>query len=554
MTTMMRGFLFLMTITCTGILPAQNCPQLLGAASTPAQAWGIAVSGNYAYLADKEAGLLVYDVSVPTAPVRVAAVATPDAAEDVAVAGSYAYVADNMSGLLVYNISNPAAPALVSNVNMMDGDYVYYVFISGHYAYATGSSTVYVIDILNPPAPVMVGSLAAPGYTHNCAIKGNILYVAAHNYGVLIVDVSNPSSPSTAGTITGFTIAHGIAVSGNYLYVVDYWISTLHVFDISTPTSPEPLAVVSTVSTPSQVAVSGALALVAVQNTTGNGALQIFNIADNSAPFQAGIAGTSYSEDVVAAGTRAFVADGNAGMKVFDFSACSGPPGSQYFIPAAAKIAGGSGTNWMTDVVLHNPGTAAVTAALYYLVSGGDNSGAAAHSVTVNAAASLKLPDIVGSLFGMGGTSGAIRIVASAPLLIGSRTYNDQGASGTYGQSIDGLSADTAFGTLNQPHLIQLAKNAAYRTNMGFVNTTAASLTLNVYLYSGADSSQIGSRSIPLAAYEHVQENNIIQDLTAADVDDAYAVITTQTNGSRYFAYASVVDNRTGDPTYIPAR
>ncbi len=54
----------------------------------------VAVSGGYAYVADgSSAGLRVIDVSVPSAPVEVGFVDTPGIAGGVAVSGDYAYVA-----------------------------------------------------------------------------------------------------------------------------------------------------------------------------------------------------------------------------------------------------------------------------------------------------------------------------------------------------------------------------------------------------------------------------------------------------------------------------
>ncbi|MEW6338599.1 MAG: hypothetical protein ACOY3Y_04220 [Acidobacteriota bacterium] len=42
--------------------------------------------------------------------------------------------------------------------------------------------------------------------------------------------------------------------------------------------------------------------------------------------------------------------------------------------------------------------------------------------------------------------------------------------------------------------------------------------------------------------------------MTTADVSDGYAVLRTPTPGGRFYAYASVVDNRSGDPIYVPAQ
>jgi hypothetical protein len=37
-------------------------------------------------------------------------------------------------------------------------------------------------------------------------------------------------------------------------------------------------------------------------------------------------------------------------------------------------------------------------------------------------------------------------------------------------------------------------------------------------------------------------------------VTDGYALVQTLTPGARFFAYASVVDNRSGDPVFIAAQ
>ena len=67
----------------------------------------LALSGNYAYLADSGAGLQVIDVSNPANPQRVGGYYTNGFAIGVAVSGNYAYVADYDAGLQVIDVSNP---------------------------------------------------------------------------------------------------------------------------------------------------------------------------------------------------------------------------------------------------------------------------------------------------------------------------------------------------------------------------------------------------------------------------------------------------------------
>ena len=84
-----------------------NCVRVGGYDTSGLAALGVAVSGNYAYVADWDAGLQVIDVSNPTNCVRVGGYDTSGLARGVAVSGNYAYVADALSGLQVIDVSHP---------------------------------------------------------------------------------------------------------------------------------------------------------------------------------------------------------------------------------------------------------------------------------------------------------------------------------------------------------------------------------------------------------------------------------------------------------------
>ena len=83
-------------------------------------AMGVAVSGNYAYVADGSAGLQVIDVSNLANPQRVGGYNTSGDAYIVAVSGNYAYVADRAAGLQVIDVSNPANPQWVGVCDTRD--------------------------------------------------------------------------------------------------------------------------------------------------------------------------------------------------------------------------------------------------------------------------------------------------------------------------------------------------------------------------------------------------------------------------------------------------
>ena len=66
--------------------------------------WGVAVAGNYAYVAsitDYRDGLVIVDISNPSSPTFAGSYSTAGFACGVAVAGNYAYIADDSNGLVI---------------------------------------------------------------------------------------------------------------------------------------------------------------------------------------------------------------------------------------------------------------------------------------------------------------------------------------------------------------------------------------------------------------------------------------------------------------------
>jgi hypothetical protein len=190
-------FIALLSILLPSRLVALDLdPVRVGGFDTSGQALGVTVSGNYAYVADWDAGLQVIDVSNPATTQRVGGYDTSGFARSVAVSGNCAYVADSTAGLQMIDVSNPANPQRVG----------------GH---DTG--------------------LAAQGV----AVSGNYAYVADYDAGLQVIDVSNPASPQRVGGYDTSGVAFGVAVSGNYAYVADGNRDGLHVIDVSNPASPQ---------------------------------------------------------------------------------------------------------------------------------------------------------------------------------------------------------------------------------------------------------------------------------------------------------------------------
>jgi hypothetical protein len=50
-----------------------------------------------------------------------------------------------------------------------------------------------------------------------------------------------------------------------------------------------------------------------------------------------------------------------------------------------------------------------------------------------------------------------------------------------------------------------------------------------------------------------IQIDRVIEELSEGPVEEGYLVVSSSTPDALFFAYASVVDNQTGDGIYIPA-
>jgi hypothetical protein len=224
-------------------------------------------------------------------------------------------------------------------------------------------------------------------------------------------------------------------------------------------------------------------------------------------------------------------------------------PGRLYLVPAAAHSDGLNQTIWQTDLSLFNPGQTAVTAHLDFQPASSGSAGDMVE-VIIPTGTAQDFEDVVAGLLGAWG-SGAIQILATDELLITSRTYNTA-ASGTFGQGIAGGARESAVAPGGAARLIGLAGNTEFRTNIGLASIADVATTVTVEL-NDEDGVELATRDEVLPAHGWRQLNRIFDLEHLGEVDSAYAVVRNTSTEGHLFAYASVVDERTGDPTYVTA-
>lgn len=222
-------------------------------------------------------------------------------------------------------------------------------------------------------------------------------------------------------------------------------------------------------------------------------------------------------------------------------------------LPVAARLPGINETFWQTDVDLVNPGGTVAEVLLEYLPREGPPRTA---RWSVGPGRLLRLEDVVGQVFGASG-AGALRITPLAGrVTAGSRTYTT-GEAGTLGQGVPAAPVSGALRPGRDGLLAGLAqapdRTSGFRTNLGLVNLAdhAVEVTIRIADQGGAE---LGVLTQSLPAQRPVQLNEVLRPLAPAGVEHATATISVVTPGGAVSAYATVVDNRSGDTVFMRAR
>ncbi|MBI2215280.1 MAG: hypothetical protein HYU52_16645 [Acidobacteria bacterium] len=219
---------------------------------------------------------------------------------------------------------------------------------------------------------------------------------------------------------------------------------------------------------------------------------------------------------------------------------------SVYVIPAAAHVRGLAGSEWMTDLVLHNPGSAAVTidvalvrsGAAALVASGLETLGAA----VVAPGQTVLLADLLGSALSAD-ASGALILSGTGPFTATSRTYVER-PDGTRGTAI---SVARVFIDESEPSalLSGVRVEGRYRTNIGIFALADGEDRLEIEVTIGG--AVIQRLVVPAGTFAHAQLP--VESTGGSGV--ATATVGIVAGQGFATAYASVIDNGSDDATLI---
>lgn len=232
----------------------------------------------------------------------------------------------------------------------------------------------------------------------------------------------------------------------------------------------------------------------------------------------------------------------------------SGEPAFRYWVEVAAHAPGLQGSAWRTDLVLLNPGDAAVVADIGFC--GGSGRTDAHLERHLAPGAQDVVVDVVGSL-GRSGV-GALEVVADQPLLVTSRTYTAVPAgasclaSGLLSQSYDGWLPDRGLTGGDTAWVMLLAENGRFRSNLAFANAGPTPAEVDTELLD-AEGHLLAAFSLALPSGTSRQEPRVFRARGGQTDLAAGSARVRVRAGTGVHVSGSLVDQDTNSPLTLPA-
>ncbi len=212
-------------------------PSAVSFVAIPGFANGVAVSGDYAYVAAGGAGLQVVSLNADrTSPQIVSSLNLPGNANAVTLAGNLAYLAAGGAGLHVVDIANPLAPRLLGSFNT--GNNARGVKVRGTVALVANTANLQIVNVANPDAMILISTVPLSGTVWNLDVDAgrSLAAVAAGSGGVYLVDITNPAAPVVRGSVAT-SDARAVVVNNNFAFVADHS-NSMRSVNIADPAAP----------------------------------------------------------------------------------------------------------------------------------------------------------------------------------------------------------------------------------------------------------------------------------------------------------------------------
>jgi hypothetical protein len=326
-------------------------PRLRATLALPGTPERVALSGDRAFVAAQDGGAIEIDLLDPDRPRQIGALESATVVMDVTATERGVYFADvgtlvapavdsradlwarmhvwgvegapkvaaGLAGMHLVaradagmrEIGMYFSPSLIEGGDLLQEAAIMYL--------ADGLAGVLVVDVADPAAPTLIGSLDLPGATHDLKIMGDRAIVAAGDAGVVFLDLTDPRDPRAIATVDTPGEALGIALYDGLIYVAD-GPGGLRVID---PGRVNEIGFFDTPGNSWDVTVEDGYAYVSDRP----GGLRIYDLSLPYKPKEVAVIFEHQIDvlDVAIQGDRAWVAGGLAGVLLLDISDPAAP-------------------------------------------------------------------------------------------------------------------------------------------------------------------------------------------------------------------------------------
>ncbi len=224
-----------------------------------------AIDNGYAFVCDYRSSMQILDISPPESAHLVNVTYTIQQVSSLTVHNGIAYLGTAEYGLQIIDVGNPASPVILNTIDFRD--LIKSVYVSDEYAYLGLSGNGLVIMDVSAPKEAFVVTTVAIECRGDAVFQNDYAYVLdAGEYNdykttVSIIDIGNPLSPAVVDTLDIIGEHQTLLPHGEYAYGV-YYKEGLQVFRIDPPGTVEAVNTIYSLSSPSDVVVSGGVACI----------------------------------------------------------------------------------------------------------------------------------------------------------------------------------------------------------------------------------------------------------------------------------------------------
>jgi hypothetical protein len=283
-------------------------PRLVVPVQMPSAAEGVAVSGDYAFVADMGFDLQVVALPHPGTGITVGS-GVVNQAYDLAVDGDRVAVVGlgNPGKLQLFGVEVPSSPSDAGSFAASSNPYG--VAVAGGYAYL---SAFQKLQVVNLQTSTQAGSCDLPGSGQDIALAGDYALVP-DGAGMMIVRVADPAAPELVGNYPTSYYAASVQVRGSYAFLASGTGPEVEVLDIRNPVNPIRAALYLASGNLYGIALSGDRLLIA-----RDGGVEIVDISDPENPAFLGALIGFNARCVAASGDFGVAGDLNAAqLRVF---------------------------------------------------------------------------------------------------------------------------------------------------------------------------------------------------------------------------------------------